>query len=83
MTQPPVVGAGLDVTSRLGIENNRANDGSEVAARATSAVEHRRHPRHVLGARVARDQVLNQLLRDERTDIGMVEDVVNRVVEIL
>ena len=83
MTQPPVVRLGLDVAARLGVEQDGADDGLEIAARVrAAAIEDRRDPGDVGRARVARDQVLNQLLRDERADVRIVEDVVDRVVQV-
>ena len=71
----------LEVAARFRIEQDRLDHGLQVAARrAAVAVEDGGDPGHVCRARIARHQVLNQLLRDERADVRIVEDVVDRVV---
>ena len=55
MTQAAVVGVGLDVAARFGIEQNPPHDGPEVAARTASATEYGRHTRRTrLGLLVTR-----------------------------
>jgi len=68
---------------RLGIRENRADDGLHVAAHAAPVVrEFRRDARDVCGARVAGDEELDQLLADVGADVRMVEDVVERRREV-
>ena len=46
-------------------------------------VEHRGDARHVSPRRVARDEPLDQLSRNERADIRVIEDIVERRLEVL
>ena len=73
-----VVGAGFRVQQYGG--DHRLH----IAAHAlTVVVESRRDARNISGAGIALHQVLDQLRADERPDVRVIEDVVERVVQIL
>ena len=60
--------------TRFLVEQHGANDGLHVTAHAlTVVVERRRHPRHIGGRRIARNQSLDQLLAKKRADVRMIE----------
>ena len=70
--------------ARFGIEQDRLDDRFEIAAHARAVVvEHGRDALHVGRRRIARHQVLNQLLGDERPDVRVADDVIDGVAEIL
>jgi hypothetical protein len=62
MAEPAVVRVGLRIAACLGIKKDRLDDLSQIPSSAVRAIEHRRHPRDVSRAGIARDEVLNELL---------------------
>ena len=83
-SQFAVARIGLLVTSRFGIEKNRPDDRFHVAADTlVVVVEYIRHATHVGRTGIACHQVLNQLSADKRTDVWVIEYVVNGVAQIL
>ena len=70
--------------ARFRIEQDRLGDGAEVAAaRLPVVVEDRRNARDVAARRVTGDEALDQLARDERADVRVIEYVVERGFEVL
>src|ERR1700735_711544 len=73
-------GLPLAVT-RLDIEQYRLHPPLEISThvlRAAVVVEYFRDARHVRGAGIARHQALDEPRGDERSDIGMMENAVER-----
>jgi len=75
-----LVVAAVVVGARLGVQQDGGDHGLHIAPDAFSVIgESRGHPLHVSRARIALHQVLDQQLSCKRPDIGMVEDIVERV----
>ncbi len=69
--------------ARLGVEQQRPHDRAEITPAPRPIVrKHLRHALHVGGRGVAGHEPLDQLLRNERPDIRVIENVVERVVEV-
>mmetsp|Transcript_5553 Transcript_5553/g.21325 ORF Transcript_5553/g.21325 Transcript_5553/m.21325 type:complete len:622 (-) Transcript_5553:134-1999(-) len=70
----------LGRVQRLGIGQDGAQHGLHVAARL--GIEGLGHALHIGGAGVGGDELLDQLAPDEGADIGVVEDVVQRRLQV-
>ena len=78
----PKLGRGAD-GARFGVEQDRPHHGLHVAAHAAAVVvEGRRDAADVGRARVAGHQALDQLLADERADVRVVEQRVERDLQV-
>ncbi len=66
------------VDARFGIEQDRGQHGLHIAAHAGTVVgECGGHTRHICRARLARHQMLDQLLAHKWAHIRMIEDIVS------
>src|SRR5579863_9298207 len=71
-------------TACLRVSQNRAHHGTQIAAYALAVVsEDGRNALDIGWARIAGHQMLDQLPTDERTDVRMSENVVERIGQIL
>src|SRR5579862_2098439 len=74
---------GWTISTGLDIAEYRLHDCGHITAHSLAVVgEYRCHSSDVRGARVTRDQVLNQLLADEGPDVWVVEYDVERSLQI-
>ena len=73
-----------DDSAGLRMRQDRANHRRQIAAHAGAVVvEDRRNRGDVRGARVRRHQLQDQLPADERADVRVIEEHVERLIEIL
>ena len=69
--------------TRLGVQPNGLEHGSQIAAHASAIVgKDRRYTGHISAARVAGDQALDQLFADKGGGIGVVEQSIQRNFEV-
>ena len=81
--QLAVAGIELDCTARFRIGQDGIDHGFHIAAHAlTVVVEHGGNAAYIVGRRVTGHQLLDELLADEGTDVGMHEDIVDCIGEI-
>ncbi len=84
LAQSPEVSGGRRIAACLGVGQDGLHDRAHVAANAAAVVrEHRGHARYIGWTGIAGDQMLDELLTDEWADIGMIENVVQRHLQIL
>ena len=81
-----IIGIGFDIAASFRVEQNGANDFRHIAPvnfAALNIAEHIGDATNVSRCRVAGDELLNQQFADKRRDVRMIEDIVNRRVQIV
>ena len=67
---------GIVAAPRFGVHQDCLYHRFQITANAGSVVvEHAHHPAHILRAGIAGHQVLNKLFRDKRSNVGVIENV--------